>query len=130
MGYRKVGLAYCWGMVALAETVREIFAANGIRAVGISCTSGGFSQQEVNEQSSLPGVSCNPLSQAAQLNAEGVDLAVVIGLCMGHDILFNREFSGDVTTLLVKDRPNSHNPLAGIEQYHATLMEKDQNAEA
>jgi uncharacterized metal-binding protein len=117
MGYRKIGLAYCWGMTALAVTVRNIFSASGLATIGVSCTVGGFSQKEVNEESLLPGASCNPLNQAAQLNAEGVDLAVVIGLCMGHDILFNREFKGDITTLIVKDRPNSHNPLAGIEHY-------------
>lgn len=117
MGYRKIGLAYCWGMTALAVTVRNILSASGLTTIGVSCTVGGFSQKEVNEESRLPGASCNPLNQAAQLNAEGVDLAVVIGLCMGHDILFNREFKGDITTLVVKDRPNNHNPLAGIEHY-------------
>jgi uncharacterized metal-binding protein len=54
------------------------------------------------------------LNQAAQLNAQKAELAVVIGLCMGHDILFNREFDGDITTLVVKDRTNGHNPMQGI----------------
>jgi uncharacterized metal-binding protein len=114
MGYKKIGLAYCWGLTDLASAVRAVFKANGLRAVGVSCTVGGFRQSEVNEKSGLPGASCSPLNQAAQLNADGADLAVVIGLCMGHDVLFTRAFQGDVTTLLVKDRPYNHNPLEGI----------------
>jgi uncharacterized metal-binding protein len=116
MGYKKIGLAYCYGMETLAKDVLGLFRAAGVSAVGISCTVGAFSQQEVNQKSDLPGVSCNPLNQAAQMKAEGIDLAVVIGLCLGHDILFQREFAGDVTTLVVKDRVYNHNPLAGIQK--------------
>lgn len=116
MGYRKVGLAYCYGMEALAEDVRSLFRGAGVNAIGISCTVGAFSQQEVNEKSNLPGVSCNPINQAAQMNAQKVDLAVVIGLCLGHDILFNRHIDADVTTLIVKDRVHNHYPLEGITQ--------------
>ncbi len=117
MGYSRIGLAYCYGMESTASAVQEIFRSEGLRSVGISCTVGALSQEKVNTESSLPGVSCSPISQAAQLNAEDADLAVVIGLCMGHDILFNREFKGDITTLVVKDRPNSHRPLEGIRNY-------------
>jgi uncharacterized metal-binding protein len=116
MEYRKVGLAYCYGMESLAKDVRNLFMRAGIPAVGISCTVGAFSQSSINEASDLPGVSCNPVNQAAQLTAEGVDLAVVIGLCLGHDIIFNREFRKDVTTLVVKDRTNDHSPVAGIRE--------------
>lgn len=114
MGYRKIGIAYCYGMEETAMAVRDILRANGLPAFGVSCTVGGLRQDQVNRQSHLSGVSCSPLNQAAQLNAQHAELAIVIGLCMGHDILFNREFAGDVTTLVVKDRPNHHEPLAGI----------------
>jgi uncharacterized metal-binding protein len=115
MGYKRVGLAYCYGMEELAFQVRDLFGKAGVPTIGISCTVGAFSQREVNQQSDLPGVSCNPINQAAQMNAEGVDLAVVIGLCLGHDILFQKHVDADVTTLIVKDRVYNHNPLAGIE---------------
>jgi len=35
----------------------------------------------------------------------------MIGLCMGHDILFQREVKADCTTLVVKDRVHNHAPL-------------------
>ncbi|NQT57913.1 MAG: DUF1847 domain-containing protein [Bacteroidetes bacterium] len=123
MNYQRIGLAYCYGMESTASAVRDIFTANGLKTVGVSCTVGGFSQSEINENSTLTGVSCNPLNQAAQLNQEKVDLAVVIGLCLGHDILFNREFKSDITTLIVKDRPNEHAPFVGIRNYQKTQNE-------
>ncbi len=115
MKYAKVGLAYCYGMEAMAEGIRNLFLERSIPCIGISCTCGAMSQREVNTESMLTGVSCNPLSQAAQMKAEGVDLAVSVGLCMGHDILFQREFDGDQTTLVVKDRVFSNCPVKGVE---------------
>jgi uncharacterized metal-binding protein len=112
--YRKVGLAYCYGMEKEATAILARFKGQGIKAVAVSCTVGGMPQNTVNQASALPGVSCNPLTQAAQLTAEGVDLAVTVGLCLGHDILFTRAFAGDQTTLVVKDRVHRHQPLAAL----------------
>ena len=113
-GYVKVGLAYCYGMEKEAKQVLERFRGKGIRASGVSCTVGGMGQDQVNLNSTLPGVSCNPLTQAAQLQAEGVELAIAFGLCLGHDILFAKAFPGDQTTLVVKDRVHKHRPLDGL----------------
>lgn len=115
-GHKKIGLAYCYGMEKLAEHVRNLFLQRDIPCIGISCTCGAMSQKEINSQSFLERVSCNPLSQARQMMEEKVDLAVVIGLCLGHDILFQKEFKRDQTTLIVKDRVYNHNPLEGISQ--------------
>ena len=67
-----------------------------------------------NRESDLPGLSCNPLGQAAQINAAAPDLTVTMGLCLGHDILFHRHLEGDVTTLVVKDRVHGHAPRKGL----------------
>ncbi len=89
--YRKVGMV-------------RYLSANGIRVSAVSCTIGALPQSAVNSASSACGVSCNPLGQAAQLEAEGTDLAIQFGICLGHDILFTRAFPGDQTVLVVKDR--------------------------
>ncbi len=115
-GYRKVGLAYCWGLETWAQQLSSLFKARGLSLTAVSCTVGGMAQSEVNQNSDRPGVSCNPLSQARQLNAEGVDFAIQMGLCLGHDILFTKEFSGDQTVLVVKDRRFDHRPLEGIRE--------------
>lgn len=116
MNYSRIGLAYCWGMETLAAQVRDYFLSHGFYVVPVSCTVGALSQAEVNETSSLRGVSCNPLSQAEQLNNENIDIALSMGLCVGHDILFNEKIQAPVTTILVKDRVYNNNPIAFLER--------------
>ena len=57
---------------------------------------------------------CNPLGQATVLNNEGTELNIILGLCIGHDILFNQYSAAPVTTLAVKDRVLTHNPLGAV----------------
>ena len=112
--YQKIGLAYCYGMEADARKVTELMRQSGFKVEAVSCTTGAIAQDEINTASSIHNVSCNPLGQAAQLQSTSPDLVVMMGLCMGHDILFQQKLRMPMTTLVVKDRPNSHNPLLGI----------------
>lgn len=57
---------------------------------------------------------CNPIGQATMLNEAGVELNVIMGLCMGHDIVFTEHARGPVTTLVVKDRVLAHNVVAAL----------------
>ena len=114
MKYQKIGLAYCYGMEPYAKAIETLMTNEWFDVAAVSCSVGGLKQSEVNATSCIHKVSCNPLGQAEQLNAEKVDLTLVIGICMGHDILLNRKLNMDFTTLAVKDRKNNHAPLLGI----------------
>lgn len=57
---------------------------------------------------------CNPIMQAHVLERAGADLNVIVGLCLGHDVLFNKYSHAPTTTLVVKDRVTGHNPCVGI----------------
>ena len=57
---------------------------------------------------------CNPIGQAAVLDAEGVDLHILLGLCVGDDTLFIKHAKAPVTVLAVKDRVLAHNPLGAL----------------
>jgi uncharacterized metal-binding protein len=57
---------------------------------------------------------CNPVGQALTLNQQGTELNVIMGLCMGHDVLFTKFSKAPVTTLVVKDRAMCHNPVAPL----------------
>ncbi len=57
---------------------------------------------------------CNPIGQALVLNDFETDLNIIVGLCVGHDILFTRYSRSPVTTFIVKDRVTGHNPAAVI----------------
>lgn len=115
-GYKKLGLAYCYGMEPEAAVAAKIIRDAGVPVSAVSCTVGAMAQNAVNDKSDLQGVSCNPISQAEQMNVEGVDLAVTMGLCLGHDILFQKTVNADVVPFVVKDRVFDHNPLQAVKQ--------------
>lgn len=114
MQYQRVGLAYCYGMESDAILVRDIFKKEGINLQTISCSLGSLLQDAVNEASCIHKISCNPIGQAHQLNAENVDFVIIMGICLGHDILLQKNLHADFTTFIVKDRTNNHNPMESI----------------
>ena len=115
MNYKTVGIAYCYGMEIdasmLAQVLRNI---DGVRLVAVSCTTGSMAQDEVNTDSCIHNVSCNPIAQSSQLNKDGADFVITMGLCLGHDVLFNKYIEADTTTFVVKDRVNNHNPILDL----------------
>ncbi|MDA3816688.1 MAG: thiamine pyrophosphate-dependent enzyme [Prolixibacteraceae bacterium] len=53
------------------------------------------------------GTSCNPAGQAKYLEEENTQLNIAMGLCLGHDMIFNEKSAAPVTTLIVKERSNN-----------------------
>jgi len=125
MEYKKVGLAYCYGMEDTARNFKNLLRENNIRTAAVSCTVGGINQDEVNSQSCIHKVSCNPLGQAAQLNSEGVDFVLVLGICLGHDIILQRNLKTDFTNVIVKDRVYNNNPIEELRSNKKTLDLKE-----
>jgi uncharacterized metal-binding protein len=67
---------------------------------------------------------CNPLTQSALFNRVDTHLNIILGLCIGHDILFTRHSTAPVTTLVVKDRYTGHNPVVSLHcNYHRPMIE-------
>ncbi len=114
MNFNRIGIAYCYGMELDAVLVSQIFRESGFKIIPVSCTTGGFKQSEVNTESSIDKVSCNPLAQAEQINNENVDFTITMGLCLGHDIIFQKQINSYTTTLIVKDRVHNNNPLKAL----------------
>ncbi len=114
MKYNKIGLAYCYGMEKEAKLIKEYFDDKDIKLSNVTCSIGGVSQSKINESCSIYNVSCNPIGQALQLNSEGVDLTLIMGICLGHDILLQRNLKSDFTTITVKDRVFKNNPLQAV----------------
>jgi uncharacterized metal-binding protein len=115
MNFRRIGIAYCYGMEIETALITTIFRESGFKIFPVSCTTGGFKQSDINTSSKIEKVSCNPLAQAGQLNSETVDFTITVGLCLGHDILFNKHIKSYTTTLIVKDRIHDHNPIAALD---------------
>ena len=116
MKHKRLGVAYCYGMEQHVKILESMLTERGFTVAAVSCSVGGLKQSEVNSESCIHKVSCNPLGQAQQLNSENVDLTLIVGICMGHDILINRNLNMDFTTFVVKDRLYNHAPLMGLKK--------------
>jgi uncharacterized metal-binding protein len=117
--YRRIGLAFCVGLREEARMVADILTAKGFEVVSVNCKVGGAPKESIGIKpdekimgAEMAETMCNPIAQAEVLNAERVDLAVVLGLCVGHDSLFFKYILVPCTVLAVKDRVLGHNPLA------------------
>jgi uncharacterized metal-binding protein len=71
-------------------------------------------------------VTCNPIGQAMLLNKAETDMNIIVGLCVGHDILFTRHSKEPVATLIAKDRVTGHSPAAVLYTYYGNAyFDKD-----
>lgn len=117
IGAKKIGIATCVGLLHEAGIFAEILRKHGFEVFGICCKAGTVEKKSVGIPECCEEIGknmCNPILQAKQLNAEKTDLNVVIGLCVGHDSLFNKYSDALVTTLLTKDRVLGHNAAAAL----------------
>jgi len=120
MGYQRLGLAFCIGMLREANKVEEIFITHGFEVVSVICKAGRTPKEKIGikeEEKIFQGMEesiCNPIYQAKLLNKLATDFNVMIGMCVGHDSLFFKYSQAPTTVLAVKDRVTGHNPLAAI----------------
>ena len=119
MGFRRIGLAFCVGLKREAEAVAKLLRRAGFEVYSVMCKCGALDKSRlVREDLKLrKGVfeaACNPVGQAAVLNEAGTDVNVIMGLCVGHDMLFTMFSKAPVTTLVVKDRVLGHSPILAV----------------
>jgi uncharacterized metal-binding protein len=120
MGWKRIGIATCVGLLEESRRLEQILRAQGLEPVSVCCKVGSVDKEALgvpDGEKVRPGTfepACNPVAQARILNEVGTDLNVVVGLCVGHDILFARHAKAPVTTLVVKDRVTGHNPAAAL----------------
>ena len=120
-GYQNIGCAYCYGMEKDALHLREILVTEGFKPHMVSCTVDQVREKELDPSKTKNTVSCNPLGQAQQLNRLGVEFTLLMGLCLGHDILLQKNLAMDFTTFVVKDRVHRHNPILGLDDFNGGL---------
>ncbi|MDR0578301.1 MAG: DUF1847 domain-containing protein [Candidatus Accumulibacter sp.] len=117
---RRVGIASCLGLAGESRTFARVLRAAGLEPHTVLCKVGSIDKADVGIPDSLKvrrgafEACCNPILQAQLLNAEKTQLNVIVGLCVGHDSLFMKHSDALVTTLVVKDRTNGHNPVSTL----------------
>ena len=117
MGMKRIGVAFCVSMTKEAQRLGRLLRDEGFEAELVCCRVGSIDYDEVGLQKAHPdrfAASCNPLAQARLLNERKVDLIAMMGLCIGHDLIFQRECDAPVTTLVVKDRALDHSPIEAL----------------
>jgi len=116
MNYERIGLAFCVGLEKEAREIYSIFKPH-FKVYSACCKICGTDKADFDLEQIDPNryeSMCNPLGQASVLNEKNTDLNIIIGLCIGHDLLFTQHSKAPVTTLAVKDRVLAHNPLGAI----------------
>ncbi len=120
MGYRKIGIATCIGLLDESKKLADILSAQGLEPFSVCCKSGSIDKLELGlkeEEKVRPNSfepACNPIAQAELLNQAGSDMNLIVGLCVGHDMLFNKYAKAPTSTIVVKDRVTGHNPVATL----------------
>ena len=113
----KIGFASCVALVQELRMTAELFNGAGFDTVSAICQIGKVSPEArgvMVDSKDSKGLYCNPIAQAEILNRENTELNFLLGLCLGHDILFHRYSKAPVSTLIVKDRVTGHNPAAAL----------------
>ncbi len=116
MGYRHLGVAFCIGFLEEARVLAELLGKR-FRVSSVCCKLCGIEKERLGLEKIDAGrveAMCNPVAQALALNRAGTELNIILGLCIGHDAIFNRRSTAPVTTLVVKDRVLAHNPVGAL----------------
>jgi uncharacterized metal-binding protein len=120
MGYRRLGLAFCVGLMKEAGAVDALLKKHGFQVVSVLCKAGRTPKTRIDLEKKdtifqdREEALCNPIYQARLLNREKSEFNILLGLCVGHDALFFKYAEAPTTVLAVKDRVTGHNPLAAI----------------
>ena len=111
-GIKRIGIAHCVSLPKEADAVKE-FLSDEFDVFTVDCKCGKVSKQEMLGCEGK-GIMCNPAGQAEYLHDNNTEMNISMGLCVGHDMIFNQKSVSPVSTLVVKDRPTQNNPMESI----------------
>jgi uncharacterized metal-binding protein len=126
MGYRHLGMAFCAGLHREALLLQELLAPH-FEITSACCKLCGIPKDDFKlpkVRNTAAEVICNPVGQADILNRSGTEMNLLVGLCLGHDMLFNKHSAAPVSTVIVKDRVLANNPAGALYSSHWIRMIK------
>jgi len=110
-GFKKIGIAHCISFTRQTARLVEILEKE-FKVVTVDCKVGRVPKSELCGEGW--GAACNPIVQAEVLNDAQTDMNIVMGLCVGHDMLFTKYSKAPSTTLLIKDEVYNNEPIKGF----------------
>ncbi len=117
MGAKKIGIAFCIGLAAEAGFCARYFKNAGLQVESVCCKNCGIDKDVLQLEKIKPGnfeAMCNPKMQARLLNDAGTELNFIVGLCVGHDMVFTKASAAPVSSLITKDRVLANNPAGAV----------------
>ena len=111
-GIKRIGIAHCVTFPKEAEAVKQ-FLSDEFEVYSIDCKCGHITKHEMLGCEGK-SIMCNPAGQADYLKENNTEINISMGLCVGHDMVFNQKSASPVSTLVVKDRVSKHNPIESI----------------
>jgi uncharacterized metal-binding protein len=106
---KRIGIANCTAFNRESEQLEQMLLQQGFEVSKVNCKYGRVPFNDLVP--GYKGVSCNPAGQAKYLEERDTELNIMMGLCLGHDMIFNAKSKAPVTPLIVKDRKLQHNTL-------------------
>jgi uncharacterized metal-binding protein len=119
-GVSRLGLVYCVGFREEAPHLHAIFTAHGFQVSSTCCKTGSVPKEMLGIRDGekvrpgRPEMMCNAVAQAALLQRDGVELALLMGQCVGHDSATMAHLQVPVVCLVAKDRVLAHNTVAAL----------------
>jgi uncharacterized metal-binding protein len=134
MGAKLIGIAFCAGLRDEARRLTALLEHQGLSVASVMCKCGGIEKERlgIDKRHKIGDpeefeAACNPVLQAELLNEAKTDINVIVGLCIGHDMIFAMQSRAPVTTLIVKDRLLGHNPIMALYSgYHKGVIESQE----
>jgi uncharacterized metal-binding protein len=120
---KTIGIANCTSFIKEANQLEVILSDAGFHVEKVHCKFGRVPFNELIHGYS--GISCNPAGQAKYLEERGTELNIMMGLCLGHDMIFNAKSKAPVTPLLVKDRKLHHHTLEVFNEINSNFQEDE-----
>ena len=111
-GIRRIGIAHCVTFPKEAEKVKQ-FLSDEFEVFSVDCKCGHITKHEMLGCEGK-SIMCNPAGQAEYLKENNTELNISMGLCVGHDMIFNQKSASPVSTLIVKDRVSNNNTIESI----------------
>ncbi len=111
---KRIGIANCVAFNKESDRLEAILIKAGFKTEKVNCKLG-----KIPFDALVPGykgISCNPAGQAKYLEEKGTELNIMMGLCLGHDMIFNSKSKSPVTPLVVKDRKLKHQTLQVLKE--------------
>lgn len=122
-GFKRIGIAHCITFKREAILL-EKYLSRYFDVYRIDCKYGRVTPKDIIGGSSNY-VLCNPAGQADFLNKNNTELNISMGLCIGHDMIFNKKSEAYVTNLFDKDFTNKNNPAQALADIEKEIMENN-----